>query len=68
MTKIERVEQHLRKKGWIDGTGIRKITNTTNARDYICDLKRRKKVSIISHHVTPTYTRWLLGKGSYVTR
>jgi hypothetical protein len=59
MTKIDRVKKFLDEFGWIDGSIIKKLTNTNCSRDYIYDLKRRKKLKTLPVHVTPRYTKWL---------
>lgn len=68
MTKIAKVEKRLKTKGWIDGSTIKGLTKTNCARDYIYDLKRRKGIVTVPHHVTPTYTRWILGTVPYSAR
>ena len=61
MTKLDMVAASLLKQGYIDGTTIRRITNTTCARDYIYKLKKRRGITTVPHHISPTHTRWLLG-------
>ena len=59
MSKIALVEAFLNEYGWVDGSIIRKLTNTTCARDYIYKINKAGRVRTIPKVVTPRYTKWL---------